>query len=238
MNIGRSVIVLITTLTAWFACMVGTNSFAAAQLSEDEMVSYLVERACPTSKGQVELSIFRPECHNSRYRQEEDKPATYRHDWPAQKDAIKSPAGYQRSGSYLASRFGQRVMMHTYDFGTAGRTFGVFDRGRGDGGGIAELHGRTAAITVTEDGGSGVQWFLGPLCRGELDPSKSGWVLFTSQVSSLWHHSVVLLRKEPEKGRCPTVFDKSFTQWHQGRNRLSHSSKRETGSAKAKSPVD
>src|SRR5262249_34983374 len=94
-----------------------------------------------------------------------------------------------------------------------GRTFGLFDKGQGDGGQIAEIDGPAALFTMTEDGGDGVQWFAGARCWGEEDPLKSGWVIFSSDMKQAWTTTITQLQKARSRAACPWFFSKSFTRW-------------------------
>lgn len=177
------------------------------------MLSYLVETVCPLAKGQAALAIESAGCAHPRLRLESDAPRSHRHDWPGVEDASASPSGYQRSDAYLILRDGRPVAVQTFDFGTGGRAFGVFDKGRGDGGQIVEIDGPAAAFTMTEDGGDGVQWFAGARCAGEEDPLKSGWLIFSSTLGEDWTQSVARLKKVRSRGACPWFFSRSLTRW-------------------------
>jgi hypothetical protein len=187
------------------------QSVAASEITNEDTMSYLVETVCPYG-DRVELSILHRDCLLSRLRRFEDRPLIHRHDWPGVEDAVSSPSGYQRSDAYLTLRGSQPVAVHTFDFGTGGRTFGVFDQGKGDGGQIAEMEGPAVTFTMTEDGGDGVQWFVGPRCWGG-DPLKSGWLVFMFPLEDQWTQSIVRLAKARSRQGCPLFFSKSLTRW-------------------------
>ena len=185
----------------------------SAELSREDMLSYLAETVCPLANEQVDLKIKDASCARARLRLESDNPRSRRHDWPGIEDAAASPSGYQRSDAYLTSRSGNPIAVQTFDFGTGGRAFGVFDKGKGDGGQVAEVDGPAAAFTLTEDGGDGVQWFAGPRCWGEGDPLTSGWLVFSSSLKEAWTQSIVRLQKVRSRADCPRSFSRSLTRW-------------------------
>ena len=184
---------------------------AGPEIIQGDVMSYLVETVCPRG-DRVELGILSRDCLHSRLRRVEDKPLIHRHDWPGVADAVSSPSGYQRSEAYLTFRGSEPIAVHTFDFGTGGRTFGVFDRGQGDGGQIAEAKGSAVTFTMTEDGGDGVQWFVGPRCWGG-DALHSGWLVFMPPVEEHWTQLVVRLAKTRSRQGCPLFFSTSLTRW-------------------------
>ena len=78
--------------------------------------------------------------------------------------------GYQASDSIpIRTSLGPAVLQ-TYDFGDPPRRFGQLDPG--DGGQVAFFTGTSASFGVTEDGGAGLQLFIGPGCA-----PVDGWVV-------------------------------------------------------------
>ncbi len=199
-----------TALAQSVAC--GCEKAEASEITRDEMLSYLVETICPDGE-EVELRVIGAKCSHPRLRRREDRMKTHRHDWPGLEDAVSSPSGYQRSDAYLTFRAGHPIAVHTFDFGTGGRTFGVFDQGKGDGGQIAEIDEASVAFTMTEDGGDGVQWFVGPRCWGDEDTLKSGWLIFTTTLGEEWTQSIVRLQKARHRNDCSIFFSRSLTRW-------------------------
>jgi hypothetical protein len=130
----------------------------------------------------------------------------HKRDWPGLNDRTAHPDGYQQSDSFpVSTRFGLAVMQ-TYDFGDSPRAFGQFDPG--DGGQVAFFSAQTASFGITEDGGAGLQFFLGPACQ-PLD----SWVIvgnsFATQTTGQ-----LLARITRRINACPTHLGFAFTRWH------------------------
>lgn len=175
---------------------------------------WLAETVCEHAGGRLTPGVLAPGCPGERLRLTADVPAVERHDWPAAREARQRPFGYQRSASYLAARpDGSVEAVQTFDFGGGERGFGRFDAGRGDGGQVAALRGPAAVITMTEDGGGGVQWFAGAACRGGVEAARSGWVLFVGEPGPRWTSTVAELRVTRSPEECPARFDRSYTRW-------------------------
>ena len=95
--------------------------------------------------------------------------------------------------------------MQTFDFGDGPRRFGAFDEG--DGGQVVFLTARTASVGVTEDGGAGLQLFLGPGCM----PDDS-WVLVDSGFPAS-PSGETLARITRRQDRCPDRLGYAYTRW-------------------------
>jgi hypothetical protein len=95
-------------------------------------------------------------------------------------DHVANLQPYQASDSVVERRAGRTLVVQTFDFGTDGRVFGRFDGGRGDGGQVLLFIGDWASFAMTEDGGGGVQWFIGKTCRSPVDQDARflGWLIF------------------------------------------------------------
>ena len=123
-----------------------------------------------------------------------DDQAVYRkHDWPNRLDDPATALGYQASDSVLEGRSSRPVAVQTFDFGTDGRAFGRFDGGRGDGGQVLLFVGDWATFAMTEDGGGGVQWFIGEACRSgvERDARFLSWLVFRQELQDKrWNAAV------------------------------------------------
>ena len=122
-------------------------------------------------------------------------------DWPGGNDR----ASYQQSDSIpIRSSLGPAVLQ-TYDFGDPPRAFGRLDEG--DGGQVAFFTGETVAFGVTEDGGAGMQLFIGPGCV----PADS-WVVvgrgFATQPAG-----EALARITRNMDRCPAHLGYAYTRW-------------------------
>lgn len=124
-----------------------------------------MQRICLDEQGKpTRMLPIEAACLRSRHQRADDV-ATYRkHDWPNALGEPEIALGYQASDSVIQRRGGQRLFVQTFDFGNAPSTFGRFDGGKGDGGRVAVLVGEWSSYAMTEDGGGGVQWFLGEAC--------------------------------------------------------------------------
>lgn len=129
----------------------------------------------------------------------------HKRDWPGAADRAALPGGYQGSDSIpVRTRFGPAVLQ-TYDFGDGLRRFGTLDPG--DGGQVAFFTGATAAVGITEDGGAGLQLFIGPACA-----PVDGWVIvdrgFAAQPAG-----EVLARITRNPRQCPDRLGYAYTRW-------------------------
>ncbi len=97
-------------------------------------------------------------------------------------------------------------MVPDYDFGGDPRSFGAFDDG--DGGQVAFLSADTASFGITEDGGAGLQFLLGPGCAPE-----DGWVIVDRSFAER-PAGQTLARITRDAARCPQRLDHAFTRWH------------------------
>ena len=129
----------------------------------------------------------------------------HKHDWPGAADRDVRPGGYQASDSIpIRTALGPAVLQ-TYDFGDQPRRFGAFDPG--DGGQVAFFTGATAAFGITEDGGAGMQLFIGPGCA-----PTDGWVIvdrsFAMQPSG---EALARITRNPRQ--CPDRLGYAYTRW-------------------------
>jgi hypothetical protein len=130
----------------------------------------------------------------------------HKRDWPGVADRAAHPGGYQGSDSVpVRTQLGPAVLQ-TYDFGDDGRAFGRFDAG--DGGQVAFFSGQTASFGITEDGGAGLQLFIGPGCR----PVDS-WVIVDTGFAAQ-QAGEALARITRRADRCPDHLGYAYTRWH------------------------
>ena len=129
----------------------------------------------------------------------------HKHDWPGAADQVARPDGYQASDSIpIRTSLGPAVLQ-TYDFGDPPRRFGQLDSG--DGGQVAFFSATTASFGITEDGGAGLQLFIGPGCA-----PVDGWVVvgrgFATQPTG-----DTLARITRQSRLCPDRLGYSYTRW-------------------------
>ena len=97
------------------------------------------------------------------------------------------------------------AVLQTTDFGDDRRKFGQFDLG--DGGQVAVFSDTSVSMGLTEDGGAGLQFFLGPNCQ-----AMNAWVIvdrrFATQPAG---DMVARITRNP--AACPGRMGYAFTQW-------------------------
>ncbi len=189
-------------------------------LSDADMIDYLAQSLCldPTGKPTGALPIDK-ECRHSRPQRSEDPAAYRKHDWPNSLAAAETVQGYQASDSVVQRRGARTLIVQTFDFGTGGRVFGRFDGGLGqggDGGQVLMLVDGWSSAAMTEDGGGGVQWFIGEACRsrGAIDRRFLGWLMFRNEVTGdAWKSVVARLNITASPTACPQQFNAAFTRY-------------------------
>jgi hypothetical protein len=182
-----------------------------------DLADYVVQSLCLGDDGQpVDRLPIEPACSHRHLQRAEDRAVYRKHDWPDRLDEPSTLLGYQASDSVLEHRGGRAVVVQTFDFGTGGRTFGAFDAGRGDGGQVLLFVGDWASLAMTEDGGGGVQWFLGEACwsAGRGDDRFLGWLVFRRDVeASAWRDVVAKLNIATRPAACPGRYNDAFTRF-------------------------
>lgn len=130
----------------------------------------------------------------------------HKRDWSGLADRAANPDGYQQSDSYpVRSTLGPAVVQ-TYDFGGGSRAFGQFDDG--DGGQVGFVSASALSFGVTEDGGAGLQLFLGPGCAPD-----DGWIVVDRSFgANPGGHVLAHLTRYAR--RCPKRLDAAFTRWN------------------------
>ena len=182
-----------------------------------QLVEYVVQRICLDESGQPTSSLpFESACASSRLQRADDVAGYRKHDWPNTLADAATSRGYQASDSVIERRGSRALVIQTFDFGTDGRTFGRFDEGRGDGGQVLLFIGNWASFAMTEDGGGGVQWFIGANCRRPTggDARFLSWLVFQSDIEpERWQSAVAKLNIASTPGYCPSRFNDAFTRY-------------------------
>ena len=201
------------------ASALGAASATRAQIDETEMLRFVVQATCADAAGRpLPVSPIDPACVR-RGAQTAASPALYRkHDWASAADRAAQPLGYQASDSVLAAPPrgpGDAVVAaHTFDFGGPSGGFGQFDADRGDGGQVLALVQGSAAAFMTEDGGGGLQWFVGDGCRTGQRPRELAWLFFNDDVSrDGWREDQARLSTTRAQGECPLAFSTAYTRY-------------------------
>ncbi|TDT88054.1 hypothetical protein DFO45_4841 [Azorhizobium sp. AG788] len=154
-------------------------------------------------------------CHNHSLGA--DEPMVWRKfDWPAQGDPLAFPTGYLANDAVVLSSGPAPLIAHIADFGDTERQFRRFDAGKGDGGQVVQIIDGAAYAIMTEDGGAGYQWFVGPGCRGAaggLERFKS-WLFFAADVTpGSWRQRIAELTMVRSASGCAPGFSQSLTRY-------------------------
>ncbi len=186
-------------------------------MTADRMIDYLVQGVCIDSAGaSTDALPTDEECSRLRLQKSSDTAVYRKHDWPNRLGVANEAPAYQASDSVLERRGSRTLIVQTFDFGTGGREFGRFDSGMGDGGQVLLLIDGWASIAMTEDGGAGVQWFMGPACRSPTNPDGrfASWLAFRSDVGTdIWSSSVAKLNIAAGPWDCPRQFNAAYTRY-------------------------
>ena len=201
---------------------------AAVPVASAEIVSdFLIQNVCLDASRTV-LEGVSPIDGDRRCAAQRDlipgeKLPYHKHDHPSPGDRAAVARGYQRRDSFPVETgpFG-RVVEHSFDFGAgAGRRFGVFDAGRGDGGDITVMSANAASFAATEDGGGGFQLFVGASCNGRVSPAglAASWLIALfdpSRATPLQGEAVARLDdlRAGRQDNCPPRLNAAFTRWY------------------------
>ena len=147
-----------------------------------------------------EMQSFLVQSENSKEIKQSDTVYKRRHDWGG-----PSNLGYMASDSVLSDD--GRYSIQTFDFGYVKSNFAVFNQKDGDGGQITILKDKWASIISTQDGGDGIQWFVG------RDDRDLGWLLFSSDVSTEWKSIVAYLNKTKTDSETPEKYNPALTRY-------------------------
>ncbi len=210
------------------AASVNDTGGAAAAIGSPEAISdFLIQNVCLDTSRTV-LQGVSPIDGDRRCAAQRDlipgeKLPYHKHDHPSPGDRAGLARGYQRRNSFPVETgpFG-RVVEHSFDFGAgAGRRFGVFDAGKGDGGDLTVTSATAASFAATEDGGGGFQLFVGPDCRERVSPAGlfDSWLIALfdpSPARPLQGEAVARLAdlREGRQGACPPRLNAAFTRWY------------------------
>ena len=190
---------------------------STAQASAAKLIEYVVQSICVDDAGRVIAALpIDPQCVQSRLQHSDDVAIYRKHDWPNTLGDSRIAHGYQASDSVIETRSSGLIVVQTFDFGTDGRTFGHFDRGRGDGGQVLLFIGEWASFAMTEDGSGGVQWFIGETCRSSVDVNARflSWLAFPGWVNETRGQAVVAkLNITSDPKTCPRQFNDAFTRY-------------------------
>jgi hypothetical protein len=216
-------------VAALFLSLAGLSCSAspvvAGEASTETLRDFMIQNVCLDGAGRAVGPISPVDGDRRCVGQRDLRPGEnlpyHKHDHPVSTVAAIAPHGYQRHDSFPVetAQFGV-VIEHSFDFGDgAGRRFGFFDAGRGDGGDITLLTAQAASFAATEDGGGGFQLFVGPDCREEVGAAAiaGSWIIaLLDPGGPLRGETVARLRdlKEGRQSKCPTRLNAAFTRWH------------------------
>jgi hypothetical protein len=181
----------------------------------------MIQNVCFDEAGRVEIGRGPVDGGAACARQRDLRPGErlpyHKHDHPSPDHRAGDSAGYQRHDSYPVETKGLgTVVEHSFDFGTGGRRFGVFDRGS-DGGDVAIISSGAASLGATEDAGGFALW-VGD-CRGGFGPEALGrsWLILEFDPNRRQPlRGQVVARLNAVRGSrmtCPTRFNSALTIW-------------------------
>jgi hypothetical protein len=195
----------------------GTPSDAADRLTENDFLNYLTQSICLDALGRPAPGTpLDAGCQAKRSQTTGDLTYYRKHDWPNVNDLARDRSGYQASDSVVGERGGRSWILQTFDFGNPPRIFGKFDAGQGDGGQVVALTDGWASAIMTEDGGAGVQWFIGPGCltAPKSDAGLVSWIFFGGLMRpGDWQSVVARLNRDTSRTACPTHFNTAYTRY-------------------------
>jgi hypothetical protein len=190
----------------------------------DTMRDLMIQNVCLDASGRVLAGVAPIDgdrrCVGQRDLEPGERLPYHKHDHPSPSHRAGEPAGYQRHDSFPVDTAGFGIAIeHSFDFGAGeGRRFGVFDSGS-DGGDIAILTPGMVSIGATEDGGAGLQLFVGE-CQGPIAPAAltHSWIVATfdpRRPAPLEGETIARLNGLPagRQETCPTRFNAAFTSW-------------------------
>ena len=191
--------------------------------SEALLRDFMIQNVCLDAGGAVLIghspADSDPACVAQRDLRPGERLAYHKHDHPSPQEGPQE--GYQRHDSFPVETAGLgTVVEHSFDFGGfEGRHFGAFDRG-GDGGDIAVFSPGAVSIAATEDGGGGVQLFVGE-CEGAVGAGAlmRSWIVAQfdpERPAPLVGETIARLNdlKIGDQESCPSRFNAAYTQWH------------------------
>jgi hypothetical protein len=197
--------------------VVAPVSSSLAQGPQADLIEYATQSVCIDEAGKATSALpIDPDCVRSRPQRADDIASYRKHDWPNSLAAANQLLGYQASDSVLDRRGSRTWIVETFDLGTDGQTFGRSDGGRGDGGQVLLFVGDWASFAMTEDGGGGVQWFIGETCRSAVDQDArflSSLVFRQGLAGQAWQATVAKLNITADPATCPARFNDGYTQY-------------------------
>lgn len=170
---------------------------------------FLVQEVCVDPNGAVIIGASPldapPRCPQRRKIGLGERLPYQKRDWPGVEDRHVRPDGYQQTASVPIRTALGLAVAQSWDFGDDVRAFDRHDPG--DGGQIAFFSERSVAFGVTEDGGAGLQFFIGPGC-GVLD----GWIIVDDSFAAVPSGEVVA-RITRRSQACPGRLGYAYTRW-------------------------
>ncbi len=170
---------------------------------------FLVQEVCVGSDGGVIVGASpldpSPQCPQRRKIGVNERLPYQRRDWPGLGDQPARRDGYQQTASVPIETALGLAVAQSWDFGDDVRAFGRFDAD--DGGQIAIFSERSVAFGLTEDGGAGLQFFIGPGC-GVLD----GWIIVDSSFAGA-PAGETTARITRRRDACPQRLGYAYTRW-------------------------
>ena len=202
-----------TTLRALAALTLAAAGASAAQPAPppawQAAYDFLVPAVCIGPDGAIIIGaspLDAPASCPRRRKLALDERLPYRQrDWPGAGEPEARRDGYQQTNSFPIRTTLGLAVAQTWDFGDDVRAFDRFDPG--DGGQIAFFSERSAAFGLTEDGGAGLQLFIGPGCT-LLD----AWIIVDRGFAAA-PLGEVTARLTRRRDACPGRLGHAYTAW-------------------------
>ncbi|MGE0259972.1 MAG: hypothetical protein AB7H71_09085 [Alphaproteobacteria bacterium] len=211
----------VIALVVWNPAQARGQPAATAETVRD----FMIQNVCLDESGAVRIGRSPLDGEAGCPRQRDLRPGEplpyHKHDHPSPDHRAGAPLGYQRHDSYPVETKGLgTVVEHSFDFGTGGRRFGVFDRGS-DGGDVAIISSGISSGAVsfgaTEDAGGFALW-VGE-CRGAVGPEalRRSWLIVEfdpNRPAALSGRTVARLNAvRGNRPECPTRLNAALTTW-------------------------
>lgn len=197
--------------------MLALPAGGAYALTAEQALRFVAQSVCVNEAGAIlPITPLDPGCKIKRPQKSTDKASYRKHDQPNRGDTVHATGGYEASDSTVEERGGRTAVIQTFDFGDEPRRFGRFDRGNGDGGQVLLfVPGGWVSAAMTEDGGAGVQFFVGPGCKDDTgnDLRFHSWLFFRNDVGPEWQDEVARLTIARGATDCPRRFTTAYTRY-------------------------
>jgi hypothetical protein len=204
------------------ACAGGGPAQGQIAATAATLRDFMIQKICVDATGAVLVGTSPvdgdPACVAQRDLLPGERLPYHKDDQPSPADAAADPLGYQRHDSFPVETAGLgTVVEDSFDFGTGGRRFGVFDDAS-DGGDIVVLSPGAASFGATRDA-AGFKLWIGA-CRGPVAAAAllHSWLIAEfdpRRPAPLAGATITRLNgvRGTESATCPARFNPAYTRW-------------------------